>query len=74
MEKDVKNMLALTGDKCNVTQSISTKMEVPIIGSAFHRFQLSIRKILAEEKCVVLQVKQLLTKIRTPFISSKLRR
>lgn len=72
--KDVSNVVALIADNCNVNRSISTKMGVPLIGCASHRFQLAVKEILKEDEGVITQVKQLMTKLRTPLISAKLRR
>lgn len=65
-------MVALIGDNCSKNWSLSKRIEVPRTGCVSHRFQLAVREILQEDKAVIIQVKQLMTKLKTPFISARL--
>lgn len=64
-EKNLKNVVPLIGEKCNVNQSIRTEMEAHLVGCASHRFLIFVREILAEDSGFVLQVKPVMREIRT---------
>ncbi|KAG3173717.1 hypothetical protein C6341_g9963 [Phytophthora cactorum] len=38
----------IVGDNCSTNQSITTKLDVPLVGCASHRFNLAVNKYLAE--------------------------
>ncbi|KAG6962595.1 hypothetical protein JG688_00008523 [Phytophthora aleatoria] len=38
----------IVGDNCSTNQSIATKLDVPLVGCASHRFNLAVNKYLAE--------------------------
>eukprot|EP00644_Phytophthora_capsici_P010759 jgi/Phyca11/104645/e_gw1.9.920.1 len=43
----------LVGDNCSTNQSIATKMGVPLVGCASHRFNLAVGKYLAPHEALL---------------------
>lgn len=72
--KDVSIVAALIGDNSSVSWSISKRMELPLIGYASLLLQLAVREIQQEDKFVISQMKQLMTELKAPSSSAKLRR
>lgn len=70
----MSSVIALIGDNCNVNQSVSNKLNIPLIGCSSHRLQLPVNDVLREHKTILKQVHVLMVKLRTPLISAKLRR
>lgn len=72
--KDVWNVAALVGDDCNIKRSISTKLEIPLLGCDLHQFQLAVEEIIGEEKLIIATVQQLMMKVWRSLMSAKLQR
>lgn len=70
--KSFENVIALVGDNCATNQSIGTKLKKPLIGCVSHRFQLSVREVIAEDEDAVKCVHSLMVKLRTPLLRAKL--
>lgn len=71
--KDMTNMVEIIRDSCSVNWSVGTNMGAPP-WMCLPLIPTCRKKILAEEEDIVLQVKQLMTKLRTLLIFAKIRR
>ncbi|KAG6973925.1 hypothetical protein JG687_00000639 [Phytophthora cactorum] len=45
-EKDIDMVRFIVGDNCATNQSIATRLGVPLIGCASHRFNLAVNRFL----------------------------
>eukprot|EP00644_Phytophthora_capsici_P002948 jgi/Phyca11/103032/e_gw1.7.895.1 len=53
----------IVGDNCSTNQSIATKLGVPLVGCASHRFNLAVNKYLADYEPLLAQVNTLMSKL-----------
>ena len=72
--KSWNNIICLVGDNVAVNKSISTKVDVPLVGCASHRYNLAVRDVIAGEIELVNKFNTLISKLRTLLLSSKLRK
>lgn len=68
--KTMENVVAIIGDNCNVNQSISNKLSIPLIGCSSHRFQLAIKDFLQDYGQLLMQVHNPMVKLRTSLLST----
>ncbi|RLN10139.1 hypothetical protein BBJ28_00018417 [Nothophytophthora sp. Chile5] len=54
----------VVGDNCATNQSIATKMGVPLVGCASHRFNLAVNKVLAPYEDLLDNVNTLMVELR----------
>ncbi|KAG6970271.1 hypothetical protein JG688_00004925 [Phytophthora aleatoria] len=54
------------GDNCTTNQSLATKLGVPLIGCASHRYNLTMFKVLADSEKLLSQIRRLMTALRLP--------
>ena len=67
------NVVALIVDNCEVNKSTAVKMKKPLIGSASHRFQLAVKDYIADVMPIIVNIHNILTKLRTLKFSIKFR-
>ena len=48
--KSEKNLVCLVGNNCAVNQSMARIMNVPLLGCASHKFNLAVRRWIAEQE------------------------
>lgn len=58
-----KRVLFLVGDNCTTNVSISTKMNIPLIGCYSHRLNLACKQIFTAEKHLIDKVDELMKKL-----------
>ena len=51
--KSMANVMPIIGDNCSLNKSIAQKTGIPLIGCAFHVFNLAVSKILCHKEQVV---------------------
>ena len=61
--KDIAMVKFLIGDNCATNQSVATKLDVPLVGCASHRFAV---RFLSESKDMISQIHKLMTQLRLP--------
>ncbi|RLN87487.1 hypothetical protein BBJ28_00025084 [Nothophytophthora sp. Chile5] len=54
----------LVGDNCATNQSVATKMGVPLVGCASHRFNLAVNKFLAPHEDLLAEVNTLMVELQ----------
>ncbi|ETP52382.1 hypothetical protein F442_02595 [Phytophthora nicotianae P10297] len=54
----------MVGDNCSTNQSIATKMGVPLVGCACHRFNLAVGNYLAPHEALLTEVHDLMMELR----------
>ncbi|KAJ0391995.1 hypothetical protein P43SY_010487 [Pythium insidiosum] len=54
----------LDGDNCSTNQCLATKMDVPLIGCASHRFNLAVSRFLEDYSDLISQVQNLMISLR----------
>ncbi|ETP01333.1 hypothetical protein F441_21409, partial [Phytophthora nicotianae CJ01A1] len=59
-------------DNCNTNRSIATKLGVPLIGCASHRFNLTVKKFLTEHERLLQQVNDLMLQLQHPNNATEL--
>lgn len=64
--KDLANVKFLIGDNCSTNQSMATKLGVPLVGCASHRFNLAVIRFISEPDDIVSRVQVLMTQLRQP--------
>jgi hypothetical protein len=62
----------LVGDNCSTNQSAATKLGVPLVGCASHRFNLAVGKFLVEYEDDITQIQNLMTQLRFPKNAAEL--
>ncbi|KAG2795335.1 hypothetical protein PC112_g22682 [Phytophthora cactorum] len=62
----------IVGGNCSTNQSIATKIGVPLVGCASHRFNLAVTKLLAEYEPLLAQVNTLMSNATTVDAVEKL--
>lgn len=72
--KSPLNFVAIISDNCNVRRSMSTKIRILLLCCASRQFQLAVQEIDYLEEDIILQVNQLMVKLRTRIMSAKLQR
>lgn len=72
--KSFCNVVALVKNNCSVNQIIRNKMRIQLLRSVSHRFQLTVKVIIAADDVTVLEVNQVMTKSCMFLVSAKLRR
>ncbi|KAE9339410.1 hypothetical protein PF008_g11585 [Phytophthora fragariae] len=53
----------IVGDNCATNQSVATKLGVPLVGCASHRFNLAVNRFLADSEPLLTQVNTLMSKL-----------
>lgn len=61
-------------DNCSVSHSVSSKLNIPLMGCTTHRFQLTVKYLLKEYEQILKEVHNFMFKLQPPLISAKLRR
>ncbi|KAF1790190.1 Ribonuclease H-like domain [Phytophthora cactorum] len=51
------------GDNCSTNQSIATKLGVPLVGCASHRFKLAVNRYISEYESLLTKVNNLMPKL-----------
>ena len=72
--KSLSNVTCIIGDNCSVNKSMSTKLGLPVIGCASHRFNLAVSDIISGDQKIVYQAQELMFKLKTLVQSAKLRK
>ncbi len=68
------NVVCLIGDNCNTNRSIANLSNLPLIGCAWHRFQLTLWDIINTEAELIEKVHKVMVKLISLLLSPKLRR
>ncbi|KAG6611757.1 RWD domain-containing protein 3 [Phytophthora cinnamomi] len=63
----------IVADNCNTNRSIATKLGVPLVGCASHRFNLAVKKFLTEHEPLLQKVNSLMDQLRHPNNAAELR-
>ncbi|RLN32399.1 hypothetical protein BBJ28_00018242 [Nothophytophthora sp. Chile5] len=72
--KDTGMVLFVTGDNCATNQAIATRLGVPLVGCASHRFNLAVCRYLNDYQALIDQVQALSIQLRLPNNSAELAR
>ncbi|DAZ95783.1 TPA: hypothetical protein N0F65_010285 [Lagenidium giganteum] len=62
--KKIAMVQFMVADNCSTNQSIASKLEIPMVGCASHRFNLAVKLYLAEYKDLVNQIQNLMIHLR----------
>jgi hypothetical protein len=73
-EKDKSMVKFLVADNCNTNKSIATKMRVPLIGCASHRFNLAVQRIIEDNADQISLIQTLMVQLRQPNNAAQLAR
>lgn len=73
-EKTISMVKFLVADNCSTNQSFATKLQVPLIGCASHRFNLAVCLFLSESDDLIFQVQSLMIQLRYPNNAAELSR
>ncbi|RLN85404.1 hypothetical protein BBJ28_00015643 [Nothophytophthora sp. Chile5] len=72
--KDTSVCKYLVGDNCSTNQSMATKLGVPLVGCASHRFNLAMGVFLESSTDLISQIQNLMIHLRIPNIAAELAR
>ncbi|KAE9274409.1 hypothetical protein PR003_g29614, partial [Phytophthora rubi] len=61
--KKLDMVASIVGDNCATNQSVATKLGVPLVGCASHRFNLAVNRFLADSEPLLTQVNTLMSKL-----------
>ncbi|ETO67628.1 hypothetical protein F444_15470 [Phytophthora nicotianae P1976] len=64
--KTVYMIVFMIADNCNIDRRIATKLGVPLVGCASHRFNLAVKKFLTEHESLLQKVNNLMQQLRYP--------
>jgi len=62
--KTVDMVQFIVADNCNTNRSIATKLGVPLVGCASHRFNLAVNTFLTEHDLLLRKVNNLMSQLR----------
>ncbi|KUF77507.1 hypothetical protein AM587_10002609 [Phytophthora nicotianae] len=62
--KTLSMVAFMVGDNCNTNRSIATKLGVPLVGCASHRFNLAVNKFLEPHEALLSDVNSLMVELR----------
>ncbi|ETP39963.1 hypothetical protein F442_12610 [Phytophthora nicotianae P10297] len=71
-EKNRAMLRFVVGDNCPTNKDIATRLKVPLIGCASHRFNLAVCEYLAEYEDLIAEVQALCIQLRHPNNSAAL--
>ncbi|KAG3046349.1 hypothetical protein PC121_g20734 [Phytophthora cactorum] len=72
--KDSAMIMFIVADNCAMNQAIATRLGVPLIGCASHRFNLAVCRYLEDYKPLIDQVQTLCIQLRYPNNAAELAR
>ncbi|POM71659.1 Hypothetical protein PHPALM_11737 [Phytophthora palmivora] len=72
--RDSAMVLFIVADNCATNQAIATRLGVPLVGCASHRFNLAVCHFLEEYRSIIDQVQALSTQLRYPNNAAELER
>ena len=67
-------VVALIGDNVSINQSISNKLQIPLVGCASHRLNLAVRDVMSNDERLINKDNNLMLKLQNLVLSAKLRR
>ncbi|GMF28446.1 unnamed protein product [Phytophthora fragariaefolia] len=70
--KDTTMIKFVVGDNCATNQSLATKLGVPLVGCASHRFNLAMFTFLSDSDDLIYQIRCLMTTLRLPNNAAQL--
>jgi hypothetical protein len=74
-KRDLNFVLFIIGDNCNLMKAVASRIGVPLIGYASHRFNLAVQSYLdLNYELIILKVKDLMKKLNTLKERGKLRK
>lgn len=56
----------VVADNCATNKSVATKLDVPLIGCASHRFNLAMVRFLSNHEHLICMIQRLMTSFRQP--------
>lgn len=62
----------LVGNNCSTNQSVTTKLETPLIGYARHWFDLAVGRFLVESEDLISQIQTLMLHLCLPNNAAQL--
>ncbi|ETO99772.1 hypothetical protein F441_22803 [Phytophthora nicotianae CJ01A1] len=71
-KKNREMMRFVVGDNCPTNKAIATRLKVPLIGCASHRFNLAVCEYLTEYEDLIAEVQALCIQLRHPNNSAAL--
>ncbi|KAE9215276.1 hypothetical protein PF004_g14804 [Phytophthora fragariae] len=70
--KTTRMIKFVVGDNCVTNQALATKLGVPLVGCASHRFNLAMVKYLTNSADLISQIRDLMTTLRLPNNAAQL--
>ncbi|XP_036367828.1 uncharacterized protein LOC118767407 [Octopus sinensis] len=71
--KNLENVVAITGDNTEVNKSIANLCRIPLIGCAFHKFNLAVSAYLDKQEVLLNKINTLMGKLKSLKLAGKLR-
>jgi hypothetical protein len=71
-DKRLSMIKFLVADNCSTNKSIATKLGVPLVGCASHRFNLAVTRVISESEDLITQIQNMMIQLRQPNISAQL--
>ncbi|KAG2773227.1 hypothetical protein Pcac1_g16042 [Phytophthora cactorum] len=62
----------IVADNCTTNRSVATKLDVPLIGCASHRFNLAMVRFLPDSENLINMIQRLMTSLRQPNNAAQL--
>ncbi|KAE9014157.1 hypothetical protein PR003_g12305 [Phytophthora rubi] len=63
-KKTVDMVQYIVADNCNINRSIDTKLGIPLVGCASHRFKLAVNKFVTEHELLLQKVNNIMSQLR----------
>eukprot|EP00644_Phytophthora_capsici_P016208 jgi/Phyca11/115203/e_gw1.28.553.1 len=72
-QKSRSCILFIVGDNCSTNQAFATKLGVPLVGCASHRYNLAVQRYLQKHEALLDDMNALMGQLRTKKNSARLR-
>jgi hypothetical protein len=66
-DKDLSMIKFLVADNCSTNRSVATKLEIPRIGRASHRFNLAMVRFLSDSEDLINKIQRLMMSLHQPI-------